>query len=80
MSAERVIEPLVGAFAEQIKIVVAQDRRKAVGVFKIDDLLAEPGAQLVARGSVRKRACKQPGFVEQRKPRHIAMIADRLDL
>src|SRR6202043_2307637 len=44
MRAELVVEPLIGPFAEQIEIEVAQDRREAIGVLQLDDVVAELGA------------------------------------
>ena len=44
MRAELVVEAQMGAFAEQIKIEIGQDRRKAIGVFEIDDVVAEARA------------------------------------
>ena len=80
MRAELVVEPLMGAFAEQIEIEIAQDRRKAVGVVEIDDVVAEPGAQLVALRAVRQRAGEQAGVMNARQLRRLAMLVDRLDL
>jgi hypothetical protein len=48
MRTELVVELLVGAFTEQIKIVIAQDRQKAVRIVEIDDMVAEMRAQMVA--------------------------------
>src|SRR4051812_25077184 len=45
--AEFVIEALVGAFTEEIKVEVAQHRRKTIGVVEIDDLVAKLRAQLI---------------------------------
>ena len=47
MRAELVIEALMRAFAEQIEIEVAQDRRKAVRVLELDGVVAEARAQPV---------------------------------
>ena len=80
MRAELVVDPLMGAFAEQIEIEVGQDRRKAVGIVEIDDVVAEAGAQLVALGAVRQRAGEQAGVVNARQRRRFAMLVDRLDL
>ena len=80
MRAELVVEPLVGAFAEQIEVEVGQDRRKAIGVVEIDHGVAEAGAQLVALRAVRQRAGEQPGVVNARELRGFAVLADRLDV
>ena len=80
MRAELVVEPLMGAFAEQIQVEIGQDRRKAVGVVEIDHGVAEAGAQLVALGAVRQRAGEQPGVVNARQRRRFAMLVDRIDL
>ena len=80
MRAELVVEPLMGAFAEQIKIEIGQHRRKAVGIVEIDHVLAEAGAQLVAPRAVRQRAGEQAGVVNARQRCGFAMLADRLDL
>src|SRR6185369_13610803 len=44
--AELVVDSLMGAFAEQMEIEVAQDRRKAVGVVQLDDIVAEARTEL----------------------------------
>ena len=80
MGAELVVEPLMGAFAEQIQVEIGQDRRKAVGVVEIDHGVAEAGAQLVALGAVRQGAGEQPGVVNARQRRRLAMLVDRVDL
>ena len=80
MRAELVVEPLMGAFAEQIQIEVGQDRRKAIGVVEIDDGVAEAGAQLVALRAVRQRAGEQAGVVDARQRCRLAVLVDRLDL
>jgi len=38
MRAELVVKPLVAALAEQIEIVIGEDRRKAIGVLDLDDM------------------------------------------
>ncbi len=80
MRAELVVEPLVGAFAKQMKIEIGQDRRKAIGVVEFDHGIAEAGPQLVAPGPVRQRAGEQAGIVNARKLRCLAMFADCLDV
>ena len=80
MRAKLVVDSLMGAFAQQIQIEIAQDRRKAVGIVELDHGLAEAGAQLVAPGAVRKRAGKQSGVMNARQRRRFAMFADRLDV
>ena len=80
MRAELVIDALMGAFAEQIEIEVAQHGRKAVGVVEFDEFVAEAGAQLIARRAVRQRAGEQPGVMDPRQRRPFAMLADRLDI
>ena len=80
MRAEPVVEPLKFAFAEQIEIVVAEDRRKAIGILEIDDGVAETGAQLITARSVGERARKQTGFMESRQRGHTTMLVDRRDL
>ncbi len=44
MRAELVIDPPVGAFAQQIEIEVAEHGREAVGIVEIDDVFAEASA------------------------------------
>ena len=80
MGAELVVKPLMGAFAEQIQIEVGQDRRKAVGILEIDDVVAEAGAQLVALRAVRQCAGEQAGIVDARQRRRFAVLADGLDI
>ena len=59
MRAELVVDALMGAFAEQIEIEIGQDRREAVGILELDDVVAEFGAELVAPGAVRQGADEQ---------------------
>ena len=66
MRAKLVVNSLMGAFAQQIQIEIAHDRRKAVGIIKVDHGLAEAGAQLVAPRAVRKRAGEQSGVMNAR--------------
>ena len=80
MSAKLFIKPLMGAFAEQIKVVVGQNRRKTIGVVEIDDFLAERGAQLIRARAVRQKAGKQAGVVNAGQRRRLAMRGDRVDL
>ena len=80
MRAELVIDALVGALAEQIKIEIAQHRRETVGVVELDDIVAELGAQPVAPGAVRQGAGEQAGIVDARKWCGFAVLADRLDI
>ena len=70
----------MGAFAEQVKVEVAQDRRKAVGVIEFDDVVAEARAQLIARWAVWQRAGEQAGFVDSLEFGPFAVLADRLDI
>src|SRR6185312_9307013 len=80
MRAKLVIEPLVASFAEQIKVVVGQDRRKAIGIFDLDDIVAISRAKLVALRAVRHRARKQPGIMDTHELRGLSMLADGLDI
>ena len=80
MRAELVVDPPVGAFAQQIKIEVAKHGREAVGVVEIDGVFAEAGAELVALGAVGQRAGKQAGIVNALERRRFAMLADRFDI
>ena len=80
MRAKLVVEPLMGAFAEQIEVEIGQNGRKAIGVLKFDDIVAEAGAQLVAFRTVRHRAGKQAGIVDTIQRRRLAVLADRLDV
>ncbi len=80
MRAELVIEPLVGAFTEQIEIEVGEHRREPIGVLELDDIVAEFGAQLIALRAVRHRAGKQPGIMDARELGGCAMLVDGLDI
>src|SRR3954466_13589443 len=75
---ELVVEPLMGAFAEQIEIEIAQHRREAVGVLEFDDVVAEAGAQLVSPGAVRQRASEQSRIVNPRQRSSLAVLAHGL--
>ncbi len=63
MRAQLVVKPQMIAFAEQIKIVVGQHRRKAIGVFQFDLVVAEAGAQPIMFQSV-ERPGKQPSRID----------------
>ena len=80
MGAKLFVKPLVGAFAEQIKVVVGQHRRKAIGVVEIDHGLAEAGAQLIRGRAVGKKSRKQAVVVNARQRRRLAMRRDRVHL
>ena len=80
MRAKLVVDPLMGAFAQQIQVEVRQHRRKPVGVVEIDDMVAEAGPQLVALRSVRHRAGEQAGIVDAGKRRRFPVLADGLDI
>ncbi len=80
MRAELVIEPLMGAFTEQIQIEVRQHRWKAVGVLKFDDVIAKTGAQLVALGAIRQGASEKSGVMNAHELRRFAVFVDRVDI
>ena len=77
MRAELVVQTLVGAFAEQIEIEVAQDRRKAIGVVERDDVIAVARAQRIGRRAIRQSAGKQSGIVNTIELRCLAVRIDR---
>ncbi len=72
--------PLIGAFAEQIKIEIGQNRREAVGIVEIDDVVAEAGAQLITFLSRSASHGKQACVVDAGQRRGFAMLADGLDV
>ena len=74
------IKPLMSALAEQIEVVVGQDRGKAIGVVEIDHPLSEAGAQLICVRTVGEKAGKQPVFVDTCQCRRLAMRVDRVHL
>ena len=76
--SELVVDALVGAFAEQIEVELAQYRREAVGILELDDIVAEAGAELIAFRAVRQRAGKQTSLVDPRQGCRFAMLADGL--
>ena len=78
MGAKLLVKPLVGAFAEQVKVVVGQHRRKAIGVVEIDHRLAEAGAQLIRGRAVGKKSGKQAVVVNARQSSRLAMRSDRV--
>ncbi len=63
MRAELVVEPQLIAFAEQIQIEVGQHRRKPIGVFQLDLVVAEARPQPIVLLAV-QRAGKQPGRID----------------
>ena len=77
---ELVVKTLVGALTQEIEIEIAQDRGEAVGIIEIDDVVAEAGPQLIALRAVRQGACEQPGVVNARELRGLAMFADRFHI
>src|SRR5262249_18820351 len=46
---------------------------------QLDDVVAEPCAQLVSPGAVRQRAGKQPGIVDAGERADLAMLGDGFD-
>ncbi len=80
MRAELVVDATMGAFAQQIQIEIAQDRRKAVRIVELDHGLAEAGAQLIALRAVRQQAYEQAGVVDARQRGRFAVFVDRVDL
>ena len=79
MRAELVVESLMGAFAQEIKVEIRQHRRKAVGIVEVDHGLAEAGAQLIPFGAVRKRPAEQSVIVNARQRRGFAILVDGVD-
>ena len=79
MGAELVIDALMGTFAEQVEVEVGQDRGKTVGILELDDVVAEPCAELVVLGAVWQGADEQPGIVDTVQRCNLAMFADRFD-
>ncbi len=76
MRAELVVKPLMGPLAEQVEVIVGENRRKAIGVVEIDDGLPEARAQLIGFRTVRKNAGKQAVFVDARERGGLAMRVD----
>ena len=62
MSAELVIQPLMSAFAEQIEIEIAENRRKAIGVLEFDRVGAIARTKTVA---LAPRSAGRPGKVRR---------------
>ncbi len=79
MRAELVVQPQVVAFAEQVKVVIAQDRQEAVGIVEIDDMIAEMRAQAVALQAAGQGTGEQAGIVDAPHRRDATAFADRLD-
>ena len=78
MGAELVVELEVRALAEQIKIEVGQDRRKAIGVLQLDLAVAEARAQPVVAVAGRDRPGEQAGLVDARQFADLARVVDHL--
>src|SRR5690606_20009641 len=66
MSAKLVVQAKMVAFAEQMEIVVRQDRRESIGVLELYFVVSEAGAQTVTCAAA-KRAGEQPGRVDPLK-------------
>ena len=64
MRTELVVQILVAAFAEQIKVEIAQHRRKAVGVVQLHDVVAVIGAQAIGADILWQFAFEQAGIVK----------------
>lgn len=80
MRAELVVDPLMGTFAEQIEVEIGQDRREAIGILELDDVVAEFGAELVMLRAVGQGADEQAGLVDAVKLGDLAVLADGLDV
>ena len=79
MGAELVIQPLMGAFAEQIEVEIAQDGGEAIGVIEIDDVVAIARAQLVVHCTIRHISNEQAGIVDALQRRGGAMLVNHID-
>ena len=80
MRAQPVIDALMRAFAEQIEVIVGKHRREAVGVFQLNHIVAEAGAELIAPRAFRRGAREQPGLVNPRQLCGITLLANCVDL
>ena len=74
--ADLVVKMHVGAFAEQIKVEIGQDRRKAIWVFQLHDLGAETRAHMIAVQSRAQPAREQAGLVDARKRAFMSPLVD----
>jgi hypothetical protein len=48
MCAKLFVKAQIIALAEQVEVVFGEYRRKTIGVFQLDLIVAEPGAQPIA--------------------------------
>src|SRR3569832_1388244 len=80
MGAEFFIKLLMSSLAEQIKVIVGQDRWEAIGVVEVDHPFAKTGAQLIRSRAIGKDAGKQAVVMNARQRRRLAVRVDRVDL
>jgi hypothetical protein len=66
------------AFAEQMEIEVRQDRRKAIGVFHLDLVVAEAGAQAIVTVAGVDMAGEETGVVDARQVVDVAGVVENL--
>src|SRR5262249_11692256 len=77
MGTELVVEAKVIALAQEIEIVIGQDWRKPIGVFELDHVITEPGAQLVVRRAVGHASCAQSPVLDALEFACTALAIDR---
>src|SRR5262249_2900703 len=80
MRAELVIQTLMSALGEKMKVEIAQDRRKSIWVFEFYDIVAELCAQLITPRAVRQRASEQASIMNAAELRGFAVLADSFDI
>jgi hypothetical protein len=78
--AKLVIEVQVRAFREQMQIKLRQHRRKPIGILELDQALAEPHHQPIARSRIGHTAGEQSGFVNTDELVHPLPFVDDHDL
>jgi hypothetical protein len=80
MRAELLVETRMRALGEQVEIELGQHRRKSIGVFQLDDAVAETRPDVVARRSVGQAPHEQAGVVDAAEIAFMPLLVDHLDL
>ncbi len=80
MRAELLVETRVRALGEQVEIEIGQHRRKSIGVFQLDDAVAETRPHVVARRSIGQAPHEQAGVVDAAEIAFVTLLVDHLHL
>ncbi len=79
MRAELVVQAFMGALAQEVEVEIGEDRREAVGILELHDVLAETHPHVIAGARVRQRSGEQAGIVDAPELADLAAVVDQRD-